>query len=103
MGDYESTIVHMMKQHELGSIHRELTILSASITHGPQGYRGLNADSSTIWFSESCWNPLCCASRLSLRHSIETIVQLKRRRAKIEESVNKSLDVSNLSPRFVHN
>ena len=44
---------------------------------------------------------LCVKSELETIN--RTIVQLKRRRAKIEESVKNSLDVSNLSPTFVHN
>jgi len=44
---------------------------------------------------------LCVKTELETLN--RTIVQLKRRRAKIEESVDKSLDVSNLSPTFVHN
>ena len=97
-GDH-STIVHMMKQHEVytkGSpFYRYNYSMALKVV---EDFATKHKMVQRVMLESSV---LCVKTELEVLN--RTIVQLKRRRAKIEESINNSLDVSNLSPTFVHN
>ena len=97
-GDH-STIVHMMKQHAVYTASSPFYRFNYSIAlKVVEEFANKHNMIQRVMLESSV---LCVKSELETIN--RTIVQLKRRRAKIEESVKNSLDVSNLSPTFVHN
>lgn len=97
-GDH-STIVHIMKQHEVYTNSSPFYRFNYSVAlKVVEGFASKHNMIQRVMLESSV---LCVKTELEVLN--RTIVQLKRRRAKIEESINKSLDVSNLSSTFVHN
>ena len=97
-GDH-STVVHMMKQHEVYTASSPFYRYNYSMAlKVVEDFATKHKMVQRVMLESSV---LCVKTELEVLN--RTIVQLKRRRAKIEESINNSLDVSNLSPTFVHN
>ncbi len=97
-GDH-STIVHMMGQHEVYTKSSPFYRFNYSMAlKVVEDYAQRNNMVQRVMLESSV---LCVKTELDVLD--RTIIQLTKRRDTIQESVNKSLDVSNLSPTFVHN
>lgn len=97
-GDH-STVVHMMSQHEVYTKSSPFYRFNYSMALKViEEFADKHNMVQRVMLESSV---LCVKTELEVLD--RTIINLTKRRAKIQESVNKSLDVSNLSPTFVHN
>ena len=97
-GDH-STVVHMTKNHEVYTVSSPFYRFNYSMAlKVVEDFAAKHKMVQRVMLESSV---LCVKTELETIN--RTIAQLKRRRAKIEESIENSLDVSNLSPTFVHN
>ena len=97
-GDH-STVVHMMKQHEVYTASSPFYRYNYSMALKViEEFASKHNMIQRVMLESSV---LCVKTELETLD--RTINQLTIRRAKIQDAVDKSLDVSNLSPTFVHN
>ena len=97
-GDH-STVVHMMKQHEVYTASSPFYRFNYSMALKViEEFASKHNMIQRVMLESSV---LCVKTELEVLD--RTIINLRKRRDKIQESVDKSLDVSNLSPTFVHN
>ena len=97
-GDH-STVVHMMKQHEVYTASSPFYRFNYSMALKViEEFASKHNMIQRVMLDSSV---LCVKTELETLD--RTISQLNKRRAKIQDAVDKSLDVSNLSPTFVHN